>query len=48
MKVFVVGSQGQLGQTLVETVPDAIDFAGADLPELDIVNRGALEARFRC
>ena len=46
MKVFVVGSQGQLGQTLVETVPDAIDFAGADLPELDIVNRGALEARF--
>jgi dTDP-4-dehydrorhamnose reductase len=46
MKVFVVGSQGQLGQTLVETVPDAIDFAGADLPELDIVDRGALEARF--
>jgi dTDP-4-dehydrorhamnose reductase len=46
MKVFVVGSQGQLGRTLAETVPDAIDFAGADLPELDIVNRGALEARF--
>lgn len=46
MKVFVVGSQGQLGQTLVETVPDAIDFAGADLPELDIEDRAALEARF--
>ena len=46
MKVFVVGSQGQLGQTLAETVPDAIDFAGADRPELDIVDRGALEARF--
>ena len=46
MKVFVVGSQGQLGQTLVETVPDAIDFAGANLPELDIEDRAALEARF--
>jgi dTDP-4-dehydrorhamnose reductase len=46
MKVFVVGSQGQLGQTLAETVPAAVDFAGADLPELDIVDRGALEARF--
>ena len=46
MMVFVVGSQGQLGQTLAETVPAAVDFAGAGLPELDIEDRGALEARF--
>jgi dTDP-4-dehydrorhamnose reductase len=46
MRVFVVGSQGQLGQTLAETVPAAVDFAGAGLPELDIEDRAALEARF--
>ena len=45
MKVFVAGSQGQLGLTLAETVPDAVDFAGADLPELDITGQPALVAR---
>ena len=45
MKVFVVGSRGQLGQSLAETAPATVDFAGADLPELDILDAAALEAR---
>lgn len=45
MKVFVVGSGGQLGRTLLETVPAAVDAAGADLPELDIAELSALKAR---
>jgi dTDP-4-dehydrorhamnose reductase len=45
MKVFVVGSKGQLGLTLAETVPGAVDFAGADLPDLDITDLRALAAR---
>jgi dTDP-4-dehydrorhamnose reductase len=45
MKVFVVGSRGQLGQSLAETAPATIEFAGADLPELDILDAAALEAR---
>ena len=45
MKVFVAGSQGQLGLTLAETVPAAVDFAGANLPELDITDLPALKAR---
>ena len=46
MRVFVVGSQGQLGRTLAETAPAANDVAGADLPELDISDRQLLQARF--
>jgi dTDP-4-dehydrorhamnose reductase len=45
MKVFVVGSLGQLGLSLAETAPATVDFAGADLPELDILDAAALEAR---
>jgi dTDP-4-dehydrorhamnose reductase len=45
MRVFVVGSRGQLGQSLAETAPDSVDFAGADLPELDILDAPALKAR---
>jgi dTDP-4-dehydrorhamnose reductase len=45
VKVFVVGSRGQLGQSLAETAPATVDFAGADLPELDILDAAALEAR---
>jgi dTDP-4-dehydrorhamnose reductase len=46
MKVFVVGSRGQLGQTLLETVPAVVESAGADLPDLDIADLPALRARF--
>jgi len=44
MKVFVVGSRGQLGLSLAETVPAGIDHAGANLPELDITDAQALQA----
>jgi dTDP-4-dehydrorhamnose reductase len=44
VKVFVVGSRGQLGQSLAETAPATVDFAGADLPELDILDAPALRA----
>jgi len=45
MKVFVTGSEGQLGRTLGETVPAAVDLAGGNLPELDIVDLQALQTR---
>ena len=45
MKVFVVGSQGQLGLTLAETVPAGVDCSGGNLPELDITDLPALAAR---
>jgi dTDP-4-dehydrorhamnose reductase len=45
MKIFVVGSQGQLGQSLAETAPAMVDFIGTDLPELDILDAPALQSR---
>jgi len=45
MKAFIVGSAGQLGRTLAETVPRTVEFAGGDLPELDISDMHALDAR---
>lgn len=36
MKTLVLGSNGQLGQALAETVPEGVDLTGLDLPELDI------------
>ena len=42
MKTLVLGSSGQLGQALAETVPDAAGFVGADLPELDITDAVAV------
>ena len=45
MKVFVTGSEGQLGRTLGETVPAAVDLAGGNLPEFDIVDSQALQTR---
>ena len=46
MKVFVTGSEGQLGRTLTETLPGTVDLAGGNLPELDLTDLPALEARF--
>ena len=46
MKVFVTGSEGQLGRTLAETVPGGVDLAGGNLPELDITDLPALTVRF--
>ena len=45
MRVFVAGSAGQLGRTLKETVPGAVEFSGGNLPELDITDPPLLEAR---
>ena len=45
MKVFVTGSDGQLGRTLADTAPGGIDLDGGNLPGLDITDFPALEAR---
>lgn len=42
MKTLVIGCNGQLGQSLVETVPENVDFVGLDLPELDITDDSAV------
>ncbi len=42
MKTLVLGSNGQLGQALADTTPNATEFIGVDLPELDITNADAL------
>ena len=46
MKVFVAGSEGQLGRTLADTLPGGVDLTGGNLPGLDITDLAALEARF--
>ena len=46
MRVFVTGSEGQLGRTLRDTRPASVHLAGGNLPELDITDLPALEARF--
>ena len=38
MRVLVVGSAGQLGQALAATMPESVEYVGADLPDLDITN----------
>ena len=45
MKVFVIGSRGQLGITLQETAPGSLECTGDDLPGLDIADMQALGAR---
>ena len=43
MKVLVTGARGQLGRALERAAASAdCEFVGADLPELDITNRGAV------
>jgi dTDP-4-dehydrorhamnose reductase len=39
MKTLLMGCDGQLGQSLADTVPDEFDLVGLDLPELDITDR---------
>ncbi len=44
MKTLVIGCNGQLGHSLVDTVPEGTDIIGLDLPELDITDAaGVLE-----
>jgi dTDP-4-dehydrorhamnose reductase len=42
MKTLVLGSNGQLGQALADTVPDGANIIGLDLPELDITSADAV------
>ena len=42
MKTLVLGSNGQLGQALADTLPDGANIVGLDLPELDITSAEAL------
>lgn len=43
MKVLVIGGNGQLGKTLSDTVPNAIDFKALDLPDIDITSRKSVD-----
>ena len=42
MIALVLGSNGQLGCALADTLPADIDFVGFDLPELDITNANSV------
>lgn len=42
MKVLVLGCNGQLGQSLAESVPAGVESIGLDLPELDIADAAEL------
>jgi dTDP-4-dehydrorhamnose reductase len=44
MKVLIVGANGQLGTTLVQTAPAAVDWEAVDLPECDITHGEAVDA----
>mgnify|MGYP003343838109 CR=1 FL=1 len=43
MKVLVIGSRGQVGRELMDSVPSGVDCIGLDLPELDVADRSAVE-----
>lgn len=42
MKALVLGCNGQLGQSLAESVPAGVESIGLDLPELDIADAAEL------
>jgi len=42
MKTLVFGCNGQLGQSLLNTVPENVEIIGLDLPELDIIDAAAV------
>jgi dTDP-4-dehydrorhamnose reductase len=42
MKTLILGSNGQLGQALADTVPSSWELMGLDLPELDITDADRL------
>lgn len=44
MKALIIGGKGQLGTTLTQTVPQAIQSRSLDLPEFDITNWQNVEA----
>ena len=44
MKALIIGGKGQLGTTLTQTAPEAIEYLSLDLPEIDITDADAVEA----
>ena len=44
MKALIIGGNGQLGTTLTQTVPEAIEYRSLDLPEFDITNSKDVDA----
>ena len=47
MRALILGSNGQLGQALLGTVPDGVEYVSLDLPVLDIVNADRLRGSCR-
>lgn len=43
MKALIIGGKGQLGTTLTQMVPEAIEWRSFDLPEFDITDLKAVE-----
>jgi dTDP-4-dehydrorhamnose reductase len=44
MKVTIIGNNGQLGSTLMETIPEGTVCSGHDLPEFDITDPQVVES----
>jgi dTDP-4-dehydrorhamnose reductase len=44
MKILIIGSKGQLGTTLTQSVPDEITCTALDLPEFDITDAQQVES----
>ena len=47
MNVVVLGSNGQLGRSLIASMPDGVHVTGLDLPDVDITNRRSVSRAFR-
>jgi dTDP-4-dehydrorhamnose reductase len=43
MKALIIGAKGQLGTTLTQTVPNAIEPLSLDLPEFDITDSNSVD-----
>jgi dTDP-4-dehydrorhamnose reductase len=43
MKALIIGAKGQLGTTLTQTAPEAIQCLPLDLPEIDITDADAVD-----
>lgn len=44
MKILIVGANGQLGWELQRTVPEGVEIAAADMPEIDITKPESIAA----
>ena len=44
MKALIIGGKGQLGTTLTQTAPEAIEYRSLDLPEIDITDADAIDS----